>query len=160
MSILNKNSRKRWQSLFEDTMNAATFAEANEHETARSFINGEQSSQETVVLVVDGNEVNRRTLDYATNLCKNMDCFLTILQVNGPDSNGTFSNLKDQMLKFLDIPWNFIGTEGPISKAVSRFLKQQSQVVSVVLEDQQGTKTHARRRSPWWKKLYCPVVIV
>ncbi len=159
MNSMEKN-RKQWQSIFEDTMNAATFAGANGHKTTRAFPNKEQPSAETVVLVVNGNNVSKRTLDYATNLCKNMGCFLTILQVGGSGTGNALSGVKDQLLKLLDIPWDLIGAEGPISKAVSRFLKQQGKVISVILEGQHGSKAHPARRNLWWKKLYCPVVIV
>ena len=142
-------------------MSAATFAETDGHEKAKSFISREQPSQETVVLVINDDKVNKRSLDYATNLCKNMKCFLTILQVEDPGSKGALSSdLKNQLSKLIDIPWDVIGEVGPIPEAVSRFLKQQGQVVSVILEGNQAVKTRTTTRNPWWKNLYCPVVIV
>lgn len=141
-------------------MSTATFAETDVHEKAKSFISREQSSQETVVLVVDDGKINKRSLDYASNLCKNMKCFLTVLQIDDPGSKGTLPDLKNQLSKLLDIPWDVIREKGPIPEAVSRFLKQQGQVVSVILESSRDTKVHTSTRSPWWKGLYCPVVIV
>ncbi|NIA08545.1 MAG: hypothetical protein GWP10_01905 [Nitrospiraceae bacterium] len=141
-------------------MSTATFAETNGHDTAKSFITKEQSSQETVVLVVDDDRVDKRSLDYATNLCKNMKCSLTVLQIEDTGSKSASSGLKTQLSKLLDIPWDVIGAQGPIPEAVSRFLKQQGQVVSVILEGSRDTKRHTSTRNPWWKDLYCPVVIV
>jgi len=158
MSLLNKKGLQKWQKFFEDTMSAATFAEAGEHEMAREILKGQHHSPETVLLVVTGDRVNKRALDYATNLCKNTDCYLTVLQVTNSASNRTFDELKKQLLNALDIPWNFVWTEGPISKAVSGFLKQQIQVVSVILESR--SKRQPTRRCSWWKNLYCPVVVV
>jgi len=160
MSLLNKDRLKRWRKIFEETMHAATFAEANEHEIAKEFLKGELQSPETVLLVVTGDTANKRALDYASNLCKNTDCYLTVMKVTDASNKGDLEKLKQQLQDTVDVPWSFMRSEDQIHDAVSRFLKEQGQVVSVILEAPHSTNTKITRRRSWWRNLYCPVVVV
>jgi hypothetical protein len=66
---------------FEESMAAATFAEAGEFEMARQFFKPHKNTHKRVLLGTDRDEINPKTLHYAMRLCQCIGGSLEIFHV-------------------------------------------------------------------------------
>ena len=65
----------------EESMSAATFAEAGEFETARQFLKNNKNARKRVLLGTDKPEIDARTISYAMHLCQRLGGGLEIFHV-------------------------------------------------------------------------------
>lgn len=79
MSIF-KNGKEK----FQQAMSAAAFAEAGEFETALEIAGKNKNSHKKVLVVLEGDELNKRILNNALDLCKRLGGQLEILHKQGP----------------------------------------------------------------------------
>jgi len=74
-----KNGKEK----FQQAMSAAAFAEAGEFETAREIAGKNKNAHKKVLIVLEGDDLNKRILNYALDLCKRLGGQLEILHKQG-----------------------------------------------------------------------------
>ena len=80
MSIF-KNGKEK----FQKAMSAAAFAEAGEFETARQIAGKSKNAHKKVLVVLEGDDLSMRILQYAQDLSKRLEGQLEILHKQGPN---------------------------------------------------------------------------
>jgi hypothetical protein len=68
---------------FQNTMSAAAFAEAGEFDTALQIAGRNKNAHKKVLVVLEGDDLNMRILNYASDLCKRLGGQLEILHKQG-----------------------------------------------------------------------------
>lgn len=74
---------KNGQEKFQNAMSAAAFAEAGEFDTARQIASRNKNAHKKVLVVLEGDDLNMRILNYASDLCKRLGGQLEILHKQG-----------------------------------------------------------------------------
>jgi hypothetical protein len=76
-----KNGKEK----FQKAMSAAAFAEVGEFDTAREIAGKSKNAHKKVLIVLEGDDLNKRILNYALDLCKRLGGQLEILHKQGPN---------------------------------------------------------------------------
>lgn len=91
MSTLTKLFKK-----LEESMTAATFAEAGEFEMARQFLKSNKNANKRVLLGTDKPEIETKTISYALHLCQRLGGGLEIFHMLRLPENETGSELSQE----------------------------------------------------------------
>ncbi|MCE5313330.1 MAG: hypothetical protein LLF86_09295 [Nitrospiraceae bacterium] len=141
----------------ENVFNAVTFAEANEHETARQFINAGKK----VLLAGRPGAIRQKTIDYAINVCSRIDAELHLLIVGSSDFRSDL--IRTQALDS-GVKMNVSVTQGDLTRAVTEHTRHDSRTVFVVLDSSEAIvpqqKSGVKSSSSDWGRIGCPLVVV
>ncbi|HUU41674.1 MAG TPA: universal stress protein [Desulfatiglandales bacterium] len=98
--------------IFEDSMVAATFAEAGEHETARRYLGKNKTAHKKILLVTSALDITPRTLRQAISICKRIGAMLEVLHIlpaSGSQADQRNGPAKNSMANLLRIKKRFKG---------------------------------------------------
>jgi hypothetical protein len=143
---------------FEDTMTAASFAEAGEFKTAREVLKGERR----VLLAMREGEVEREALTYALNTCKRIRAEMDILYLSTTDA-GENPMLKEffSELQREDISYCLIQKIGRLREEIRNYTDSESNIDFVVVESPAVDRwSREEGLSEVLKNLKCPLVVV
>ena len=83
---------------FEDSMVAATFAEAGEHDTARKYLEKQKNAHKKILFATNAEKITPKTLGRAVSICKRIGAMLEVFHVlpatgsQGVKGNGSKGN--------------------------------------------------------------------
>jgi len=163
--------KRKIREKFEDIMRAVTFAEAGEFDTAREIVSKHwriQEKRKTVLLGIEGCEIESKAILYVSNLCKRLDARLEMLQVIPKRKllKNARANLSPilSVLEEEKIDVRVVHRFGSYEKEIFKYIEKRRDIQSVVC-------THTNQSPPLKKdipkgllehceKLGCTVVVV
>jgi len=163
VSILTKGKEK-----FQQAMSAAAFAEAGEFDTARQIAGKNKNAHKKVLVVLEGDELSIRLLNYAVDLCKRLGGQLEILHKQGPmhvdiTKTGAWQEFTK---KGEQVVCSAIESSESLDDKLTEYGKNRRDILCVVLRIDLMDKKPAKKQeekawSPDWimQKLNCPVMV-
>jgi hypothetical protein len=161
-----KNGKEK----FENAMSAAAFAEAGEFATARQIAGKNKNAHKKVLVVLEGNDLNIRILNYALDLCKRLGGQLEILYKQGPKKIDITKTpaWKEVTKKGELLVYSSLKNSESLDEKLIEYGKKRRDILCVVLRihlmERKKTpvkKKEERAWSPDWimQKLNCPVMV-
>lgn len=163
MSIF-KNSKEK----FQKAMAAAAFAEEGEFETARQLAGKNKNAHKKVLVVLEGDDLSMRILNYALDLCKRLGGQLEILHKQGPERVEITQTevWREFIKKGEEIVCSTLETRESLDDKLVEYGKTRRDILCVVLridlmENKPSKKVRENAWSPDWimQKLNCPVMV-
>jgi hypothetical protein len=165
---LDVSRLKNVKEKFQNVMSAAAFAEAGEFDTARQIAGKNKNAHKKVLVVLEGDDLSLRILNYASDLCKRLGGQLEILHKPGA---GQVDITKAEVWQ------EYTRTEGPVActtlnyaesldDKLTEYGKTRRDILCVVLrihlmEKEPAKKSEENAWSPDWimEILNCPVMV-
>ncbi len=163
MSIF-KNGKEK----FQKAMSAAAFAEVGEFDTAREIAGKDKNAHKKVLIVLEGDDLNKRILNYALDLCKRLGGQLEILHKQGPNMvDITKTELWQEFTKKGgQIVCTSLGPGESLDDKLTEYGETRRDILCVVLrihlmDRKPSKKKEEKVWSPDWimEKLDCPVMV-
>jgi hypothetical protein len=163
VSILKKGKEK-----FQKAMSAAAFAEVGEFDTAREIAGKNKNAHKKVLVVLEGDDLGIRILNYALNLCKRLGGQLEILHKQGPlKVDITKTELWQEFTKKGgEVVCTSLGPGESLDDKLIEYGEKRRDILCVVLrihlmDKKPGKKKEEKAWSPDWimEKLNCPVMV-
>lgn len=167
MSALTTLFRK-----LEETMTAATFAEAGEFDMARQVLKANKNARKRVLLGTDKPEIETRTINYAMHLCQRLGGGLEIFHMlRLPENESGFGlNQEQEPLAALNtalqekgVIYQPVSGLGCLADEVLRHAAPRRDILCVVfdaLEPDSATCRKAKENMiAKFQALHCPVVM-
>jgi nucleotide-binding universal stress UspA family protein len=158
----------------EQTMAAAAFAEAGEHESARQFLNDFKNSRKKVLLGTDHLEPDLKIVNYALSLCQRMGAGLEIFHVvpsslcKGVDLGASVAGEPafaafNKKMATLGVAYQPVCSDRGLVREISDHVATCRQVVCVVVSPAHAAETSQTKRDgrtigEWFQELSCPVL--
>lgn len=156
----------------EESMTAATFAEAGEFETARQFLKTNKNARKRVLLGTDKPEIEPRTISYAMHLCQRLGGGLEIFHMLHLPENETASilTLEQEPLVSLNttlqekgVVYQPVNTPGCLADEVLRHAGPRRDILCVVFDALEPDGAICRKAKEnmiaKFQTLHCPVVM-
>jgi len=149
-------------------MSAAAFAEAGEFETARQIAGKNKNSHKKVLVVLEGDDLNKRILNYALDLCRRLGGQLEILHKQGPKRvEVTKTELWQEFTKKGgQVVCNSLEPSESLDDKLTEYGETRRDILCVVLrihliDKKPDKKKEEKAWSPDWimEKLNCPVMV-
>lgn len=158
----------------EQTMAAAAFAEAGEHESARQFLSDSKNARKKVLLGTDHLEPDLKIVNYALSLCRRMGAGLEIFHVVpssfcGQKGGGVslaadpaFAAVNKKMAD-LGVVYQPICSDRGLVREISDHVATHRQIMCVVVSPAHAAETSQIKRDgrtigEWFQELSCPVL--
>jgi hypothetical protein len=131
---------------FEDSMVAATFAEAGEHEMAGQYLANQKTAHKKILLATNAADIAPKTLGRAVSICKRIGAMLEVLHVpsaGGSQPNQGKSPAKDnaanllqvkERLEGLGISYEFAPGFGSLEEEVIRHATGRRDIMLLILD--------------------------
>lgn len=159
----------------EQTMAAAAFAEAGEHESARQFLNDFKNARKKVLLGTDHLEPDLKIVNYALTLCRRMGAGLEIFHVVpstfcGKKDGGEVSLAGDpafasfnRKMADLGVVYQPVCSDRGLVREILDHVAAHRQVMCVVVSPAHAAETSQSKRDgrtigEWFQELSCPVL--
>lgn len=159
-----KNGKEK----FQQAMAAAAFAEVGEFETARQLAGKNKNAHKKVLVVLEGDDLSMRILNYALDLCKRLGGQLEILHKQGPE-NIDISRTEvwqEFTKKGEDVVCSSLDSRESLDEKLTEYGKTRRDILCVVLRIDLMEKKPVKKKeenawSPDWimQKLNCPVMV-
>lgn len=154
----------------EESMTAATFAEAGEFETARQFLKPNKNAYKRVLLGTDRTEINPKALQYALQLCQRIGGNLEIFHVIHAAEESAEAGQKNRLVEAVQdslrekgIVYQLVTGEDCLAAAVLKYTANRRNLLCVVFDAiEAGNSTCQKARETMLAKfhtLHCPVVV-
>ena len=156
----------------EESMTAATFAEAGEFEIARQFLKPNKNAYKRVFLGTDRTEINPKALQYAMQLCQRIGGNLEIFHVihAAEESMACEAEQKNRLveaaqgsLREKGIIYQLVMGEECLAAEVLKYTANRRNLLCVVFDAiDAGNSTCQKARETMLAKfhtLHCPVVV-
>lgn len=149
-------------------MSAAAFAEAGEFDTARQIAAKSKNAHKKVLVVLEGDDLGIRILNYASDLCKRLGGQLEILHRQGPGRvDITETQIWREFTKMEGyVSCTSLDTGESLDDKLMEYGKIRRDILCVVLridlmEKKPGKNKEEKVWSPDWimEKLNCPVMV-
>lgn len=159
-----KNGKEK----FQKAMSAAAFAEVGEFETARQIAGKNKNAHKKVLVVLEGDDLNKRILKYALDLCKRLGGQLEILHKPGPKMvDITKTPVWEELQKLGEqIVWSSLEQNESLDDRLVEYGRNRRDILCVVLridlmEKKPVKKMEEKAWSPDWvmQNLNCPVMV-
>jgi len=159
-----KNGKEK----FQRAMSAAAFAEVGEFETARQIAGKNKNAHKKVLVVLEGDELNKRILKYALELCKRLGGQLEILHKQGPKKIKISETTawKEFTKKGEEIACASLESGESLDEKLIEYGRTRRDILCVVLrielmEKKPVKKMEEKAWSPDWimQNLNCPVMV-
>ena len=159
---------KKGKETFQNAMSAAAFAEAGEFETARQIAGKNKNAHKKVLVVLEGDDLNIRILNYASDLCKRLGGQLEILHKQGlQQMDITRSEAWQEFTKKGEgFVCSSLDSDESLDDKLIEYGKTRRDILCVVLRIDLMEKKPVKREkekvwSPDWimQKLNCPVMV-
>jgi hypothetical protein len=167
MNALTKLFKK-----IEESMTAATFAEAGEFETARQFLKTNKNARKRVLLGTDKPEIETRTISYALHLCQRLGGGLEIfhmLRLPEDEMSPGLSREKKPLaslnnaLQEKGVVYQPVNGPGCLADEVLRHAGTRRDILCVVFDvlETEGTSCRKAKENmiARLQALHCPVVM-
>lgn len=159
----------------EQTMAAAAFAEAGEHESARQFLNEFKDGRKKVLLGTDHMEPDLKIVNYALSLCRRMGAGLEIFHVVPSALCGksvdvvalaagdpAFAAFNKKMAA-LGVAYQPVCSDRGLVREILDHVAAHRQVMCVVVSPAHAAETSQAKRDgrtigEWFQELSCPVL--
>ncbi|GEM_PF-5715774 len=149
---------QKWRSYFDNTMSAVTFAEANQPEEAKNFLNIKKDS---VILVTNLEGPGSKSLKYSADLCRNTDSALIVFHIADKVRRDQEQSLVRRIRRKIDVPFIFINLKELTKEELKSLVHSTSNIISVVLDQKWAEETLlGKKYRKWLYKLDCPVVLI
>ncbi len=156
----------------EESMTAATFAEAGELETARQFLKTNKNAHKRVLLGTDKPELETRTISYALHLCQRLGGGLEIFHMLRMPGNKTASGLNQKKeplaslntaLRKKGVVYHPVSGLGCLADEVLRHAGTRRDILCVVFDALEPDGASCRKAKEnmitKFQALQCPVVM-
>jgi hypothetical protein len=156
----------------EETMTAATFAEAGEFETARQFLKTNKNAHKRVLLGTDKPEIGVRTISYALHLCQRLGGGLEIFHMLRLPKNEPGSGLSQEKeplaslnsaLQEKGVVYQPVSGLGCLADEVLRHAGTRGDILCVVFDALEPDGVSCRKAKEnmiaKFQTLHCPVVM-
>ena len=149
-------------------MAAAAFAEVGEFDTARQLAGKNKNAHKKVLVVLEGDDLSMRILNYALDLCKRLGGQLEILHKQGPEKMDiTKTEVWQEFAeKTEDVFCLSLKPGESLDDTLIEYGKTRRDILCVVLridlmEKRPDKKKNEKAWSPDWimQKLNCPVMV-
>lgn len=154
----------------EEAFVAATYAEAGEHDFARSLLEKGKNSHKKVLLSTDCPIVTGQVLHHALNLCKRLGSALEVYQIIPLDKDATSpkENFEkgtkrlqslQKRLSSLGISYKYSIKEASLRDELSVIAKKRRDIMAVIVPVCEGIQTHKDDFQKTVSQLFsCPVI--
>lgn len=166
------NALKTLFKKLEETMTAATFAEAGEFEAARQFLNTNKNAHKRVLLGTDKPEIETRTISYAMHLCQRLGGNLEIFHMLHLPEYETGSGLNrekeplvslNNALQEKGVIYQPVSRPGCLADEVLRHASPRRDILCVVFDALEPDGARCRKAKEnmiaKFQALHCPVVM-
>ncbi len=156
----------------EESMSAATFAEAGEFETARQFLTTNKNARKRVLLGTDKQEIDARTISYAMHLCQRLGGGLEIfhvLHLPAEEEGTELSQGKEPLVSLSNalhqkgIAYQPVKGAGCLADEVLRHAGSRRDILCVVFDAMEAGGTTCRKAKEnmiaKFQAMHCPVVM-
>lgn len=156
----------------EESMTAATFAEAGEFETARQFLKTNKNVHKRVLLGTDKPEIAARTISYAMHLCQRLEGSLEIfhmLRIPESEAGSLLSRGKEPLatlntaLQHKGVVYQPINGSGCLADEMLRHAISRRDILCIVFDALEPDGANCRKAKDnmiaKFQALHCPVVM-
>jgi len=156
----------------EESMTAATFAEAGEFEMASQFLKSNKNAHKRVLLGTDKPEIATRTISYALHLCQRLGGGLEIFHMLHLSENETGSSLSQEKeplaalnsaLRQKGVIYQPVSGPGCLADEVLRHAGPRRDILCVVFDALEPDAASCRKAKEnmiaKFQALHCPVVM-
>ncbi|MEW6502004.1 MAG: universal stress protein [Thermodesulfobacteriota bacterium] len=156
--------------IFEDTMTAAAFAEAGEHETAGEYLASAKTARKKVLLGTNAMEIPPKVFSHAIEVCKRLGARLEILHVlpnqagagdEAPTGHAAkLARLKERF-RTLGIPYEYVVGARALEEEIIRYAAGRRDIMLIVLgmSNPAGRRGKKQPDSHLLARFQCPVVL-
>lgn len=157
---------------FEESMAAATYAEAGEFEMASQFLQPRKNAHKRVLLGTDRAEVNPKTLQYAMRLCKYIGGTLEIFHVLNlpeecmdvePEQKNRLIEVVQGSLGNKGVVYQFVVGEECLAAEVLKYTNNRRDLLCVVFDAIEAGNSNCQKAKEAmlakFHTLHCPVVV-
>ncbi|MFZ5766673.1 MAG: universal stress protein [Thermodesulfobacteriota bacterium] len=154
----------------QDTMAAAAFAEANEHESAREFLRAGKNRHKKILLGTDETELQVKAVTYAINMCARLGTGLEIIQVFPATTlrdlagqrSGDSLSLQDIKQEFArrGIGYEFFFGKSSLDEEIIRHTAKRRDIMLFMLKMSGREENRHKTEKDLVRRFQCPVVIL
>lgn len=154
---------------FQNAMGAAAFAEAGEFESARQFLKTSKNANKKVLLVINGEEVNRRTVKHAWDLSRRLGAMLEIFHVRKQGEHKQTPNVSTTVIEdtigHVKVRSSFMTPQEQIEKKIVEYAANRRDILCIVLGEQgQNIAAKAGEQKfgalEWlMENIHCPIMV-
>jgi len=154
----------------EESMAAAAFAEAGEHEYAANMLSAGKNSHKKVLLSTDCPVVTGKVLDHALNLCRRLGSMLEVYQIIPSESvestpreffeAGTkrLQSLKEKLGR-IGISYNYSIKEASLEEELTTLARSRRDILAVIIPRCEGRREDKGDFEKAISRLFsCPVI--
>lgn len=145
----------------QETMAAAAFAEAGEHDTAREFLGGSKNAHKKILLGTDKTGLAPKALSYALNICGRLGAGLEVVRIF-PFSEKKANSESDKELKESlarqGIPYAAIHGKASLGEEIVRYAAERRDILLLILSLAERDEHLRKPDKALVKRFHCPVV--
>lgn len=160
--------------IFEDSMAAAAFAEAGEHEAANEYLATAKTARKKVLLGTNAAEIPPKVFSHAIEVCKRLGARLEILHVVPEQGDASkpeqaakgrlakLARLKDRFRTF-GIPYEYVLGPKGLEEEIMRYAEGRRDIMLIVLglsAPPAGRRGKKQPDSHLISRFQCPVVLL
>jgi nucleotide-binding universal stress UspA family protein len=155
--------------IFKDTMTAAAFAEAGEHEAANQYLASAKTARKKVLLGTNAPEIPPKVFSHAIEVCKRLGARLEILHVLPGSTElekpaglaAKLARLKERFKTF-GIPYEFVLDAKGLEEEIIRYAAERHDIMLIVLgfSNPAGRRGKKQPDSHLLAHFQCPVILL
>lgn len=147
---------------FENSMLAATFAQAGDHETARTCLAAAKTARKKILLGTDAMDITPRALHHALSVCERNGASLEILHAPH-DARKPKSDVLKERFMAAGILYEFVRGASRLEEEIIRYAGNRRDILLVMLGMADAGKTRHGNNAPdahLLERFQCPVVLL
>jgi hypothetical protein len=147
----------------QDTLAAAAFAEAGEHETAREFLAQGKNAHKKILLGTDNKNLTPKAINYAMNVCSRLGAGLEVVQIFPFARKKSPHMSEDEIKKTFaqkGILYESIIGKAGLGEEIMRYVVNRRDILLLILSVGEKDEGLKKPDNDFLKKFHFPVVFL
>ncbi len=147
----------------QETMAAAAFAEAGEHETAREFLSQSKNAHKKILLGTDKASLAPKAISYALNVCSRLGAGLEVVRIFRFSETRANAEAGDELKETLaqqGIPYEAVYGKAGLGEEIVRYAAERRDILLLILSLAERNENLKKPDKALVKRFHCPVVFL
>lgn len=147
----------------QETMTAAAFAEAGEHETAKEFLAQGKNAHKKILLGTDKSNLTPKAINYAMSICSRLGAGLEVVQIFPFSQKKTSLVPEDQVKQAFaqkGIIYESLAGKSSLGEEIMRYVLNRRDILLLILSVEEKDEELKKPNNAFLKKFHCPVVFL